>query len=330
MKKSSFDSNYPESSNAFSYQSNSNANTYKRLSKSARINKSSGWGKTVEDLMRYLKGLLGDSSVSAKKYPNAEMFDSRLADSWYRSSGENTVGLGRQTSQQKINPNEKFIADLQRDLAVAARKAEIAADRAAKRRSAAIEYKSKRAEYENNKDAYQQFFNTFTTQPASSRKPDYIQPNMFDPETEFSGTVPSGFKEPKSSTSKTPFKPAFIIPQYTGPVAVDRKALRQPYNVMVNGIPSAHPFLTNADFDAGTNWLIGNPSNKRKNFNSLIREKVSTDALQGNGFNLPPGLKRSNIKEIREGLYNNFKTEKRMKSSRVTKRANGPDKNKYF
>ena len=336
--KSSFDSSYPSSSTNSSFNSGMNGSSsyqsgnmmgnsvMKRNSNSLR--KSKNW---LSDLAGWLGG-----KKPKVVYPNEKMFDSRL-NSWYGREFLDAPSPGRKTSTRPVSEA--------REAYDPARAAE--AERAGQ---SYLENLQRLHQLQNPGQPMPGYMNPY---PSKSSPLDLIEAEK--------AAYQSAKQQAKSrrKTSKSPIPKAVKSPvpisisPYQNIYGKPKNISSQAYNVPVNRIPSRHPFLTQGDMDMAGSWLAGNPANKIRNKTQLLRDKVNADTASYKppwgrmqvplhtdiNFNprnssLPEAevmsLYQDYLDEIaRTGAPNRF-TQKRSVNKRMAKRADGPNKNKYF
>jgi hypothetical protein len=337
--KSSFDSSYPSSSTNSSFNSGMNGSSsyqsgnmmgnsvMKRNSNSLR--KSKNW-------LRDLAGWLGGKKPKVV-YPNEKMFDSRL-NSWYGREFLDSPSPGRSTSQRSVSEA--------REAYDPARAAE--AERSGQ---SYVENLQRLHQLQNPGKPMPGYMSPYPSQNRSKAEEQALKEKEIANLKRKSQRKPlkSPYPKPAPSAAPAPIK----ISPYANIYGKPKNISSQAYNVPVNRIPSRHPFLTQGDMDMAGSWLAGNPANKIRNKTQLLRDKVNTDAASYKppwgqmqvplhtdiNFNprnssLPEAevmsLYQDYLEEIaRTGAPNRF-TKKRAVNKRMAKRADGPNKNKYF
>lgn len=330
---SSYDSNYPSSSTNFNSMGSGNYSSNnmmsngiaKRMRKSASINKAGGgWFDRILEL-------LGGAKKPKVVYPNKEMFDPRFSGTSYDGSRD-AVKDAAQTYLDGLR-RERLLRDQWTDPRITAMPP------APKMPKPQYEgrYRVFPGEFSSRGRTRQQLDNEIEGNlPFSAQANDYTQ----SAEKILSNIIGQNISSPRKTKSTTPKKPKTVIgykpfsdlksiydweiaglkaiedaqrplksttprrpsmaqlmSNIEAPPVVATRGSNSRY-LMVNGIPTKSPF---PEMDAADVWLSGQPKNKIKNQTRLITDKVKDDMLKS------------------------YSTNKRM-----AKRANWPNKNKYF
>ena len=324
---SSYDSNYPSSSTNFNsmnsgnYSSNnmmSNGIT-KRMRKSASINKAGGgWFDRILEL-------LGGAKKPKVVYPNKEMFDPRFSGTSYDGSKDAAQVYLDGLRRERLIRDDYLDPSPDRNPSLPRATKPFYEGRYSVDPSEFSSRGRTRQPLDNEIEGNLPFSQTnmSTSQAAktlrgmfgslvSSRKPSKsTTPKKPKPETQYKPysdfdqiysraddlKAIEDAQRPKKST--TPRRPSMaqLMSNIEAPPVVARRGSNSRY-LMVNGIPTKSPF---PEMDAADVWLSGQPKNKIKNQTRLITDKVKDDMLKS------------------------YSTNKRM-----AKRANWPNKNKYF